>query len=401
LQSLDNQIASADATLARFGQQLASIPSREIEVARLAREQKLLGDVAVMLQTRLKEAEIQNALDAGNVQVVDTALRPSIPIAPNPIRNMILALFVGLVLGVGTALGKEALDTKVRSDEDVRFATGGMPLLATIPRIRTGTAVTNGRRTLPATASSALQDRLVTSLEPHSPASEAYRMLRTSVSFAGMGSDARVMVVTSAMPGDGKSTCSSNLAITLAQQGIRTILVDSDLRKGLLHQVFGLSQEPGLSHLLVGATSLESAVRQVTVGNVGVPLDVLPSGIFPPNPSELLASARMRDLLGALRDEYEMVIIDAPPLNLVTDAAVLSSMSDGTLLVTRSGVTDKRALSHAAAQLRRVNPAISGVVLNALDITRPSYGNQFYTYGYYAAEHAAPGGNGNGKSHKS
>jgi capsular exopolysaccharide synthesis family protein len=390
LQSLDNQIASTDATLARFEKELAGIPAREVEFFRLSREQDLLGDIFTMLQTRLKEAELKAALEPGDVHVIDAAPVPSLPFAPRPLRNLVIAVFMGVVLGVGAALTVEALDTKVRSQEDVQQVTGGLPVFGTIPQMQLADTGTNGRKKLPFRVEIPSHERLITRLDPHSPASEAYRMLRTNVSFAGLGNKARVLLVTSAMPGDGKSTSSSNLAVTLAQQGIRTLLVDADLRKGVLHQVFGVSQDPGLAHVLVGTVRLSEAVRQVSASEIGVPLDFLPSGIFPPNPSELVGSDRMREVLAEMRKEYEMVVIDAPPLNLVTDAVLLSALSDATLLVARADVTDKRALSHAAAQLSHAHTPIKGIVLNGLNTSKMSNGTGYYAYGYAPAT-------GNGK----
>jgi capsular exopolysaccharide synthesis family protein len=213
----------------------------------------------------------------------------------------------------------------------------------------------------------------VTQSEPRNPASEAFRALRTNISFAQDGDAPQVLVVTSASLGDGKSTSAANLAIALAQQGSRTLLIDADLRQGLLHRSLGGSQEPGLSHLLLGRVTLTEAVRQVAVGEAGVPLHFLPSGSFPSSPAELLGSERMRQLLEKTRSRYDTVIFDAPPLNLVTDAAVLGRVADATLLVVRTGVTSKDALQEATAQLYRLRIPIAGIILNDFDAERSSY----------------------------
>jgi capsular exopolysaccharide synthesis family protein len=215
-------------------------------------------------------------------------------------------------------------------------------------------------------------------------------MLRTSVTFANLGQKAQVIVVTSAMPGDGKSTSSANLAMTLAQQGVRTLLVDADLRKGVLHEILGVPREPGLAQLLIGSIPVDEVVIDVPSGKGTEVLHFLPGGAYPPNPAELLGSDLMRDLIAQLRVGYEMVIIDAPPLNLVTDASVLGTVADATILVARAGVTEKRALSHAASQLGHLHARISGVVLNDLDVKRSGHGGDYYAYGY------SHGGNGSG-----
>lgn len=389
LRSLDSELASSENTLSRFGTQLAAIPAREVQFARLSREQSLLADIYTMLQTRLKEAELKEAVEPENARVIDEAIVPVRPISPRPTRNLVFGLFLGLMLGVGAALGRESLDTRIRSMDDVRTATGGVPVLGTIPRLQGFTASgENGHRRsriVPVAPETLVQNHLVTRMDPKSPASEAYRTLRTNLTFANLERRTQTLVVTSAAPGDGKSTSASNLAITLAQQGVRTLLVDADLRKGILHELFDISQDPGLTHVLLGTVSRGEAIRRIELeGGTGV-LHFLSSGVFPPNPSELLGSERMRQLIGEMRDEYDMIIFDAPPLNIVTDAAVLGTMSDATLLVARAGNTDRRALGQAAAQLQHVRAAVTGVVLNDFEAD-----GSRYTYSY------AYGGNGNG-----
>lgn len=399
LESLESQLASLDATLASFGRQLEQIPAREVQFARLSRQQSLLEEIYTLLQTRLKEAEIREAVEPNDVRVIDPALIPDRPVAPRPLRNLALAAVLGLMLGVGAAFGRQALDTKIRSREDAEAVTGGLPVLGMIPRIRmAGTHGGNGNGNGHAPARTIripgiipgvkrvapqelLGERLVTHRDPRSPSAEAYRALRTSITFANAEKAPQVLVVTSAMPGDGKSTSASNLAITLAQQGVRTLLVDADLRKGLLHRVFGLRQEPGLTHLLLGRTSIEQAVQTVDVGGDGEPLHVLSTGIFPPNPAELLGSERMRSLLEELRARYETIVFDAPPLNLVTDAAVLGKAADATLLVARAGTTDRGALQHAVLQLRHLRAPVGGVVLNDFDASQGGY--YYGGYAYY------------------
>lgn len=373
LRSLDNKIAAGNAALARSGRELAEVPARENEFGRLARDQGLLNETYMLLQKRLKEAEIQNATDPGDVRVVDAGLVPENPVSPRPTVNLVLGTMLGLMLGMAAALGREIMDTTVRSRSDATTATGGLPLLGAIPRIRISPAVANGnvrKRKVPAKPSEAL---LVTQSEPRNPASEAFRALRTNISFAQDGDAPQVLVVTSASLGDGKSTSAANLAIALAQQGSRTLLIDADLRQGLLHRSLGGSQEPGLSHLLLGRVTLTEAVRQVAVGEAGVPLHFLPSGSFPSSPAELLGSERMRQLLEKTRSRYDTVIFDAPPLNLVTDAAVLGRVADATLLVVRTGVTSKDALQEATAQLYRLRIPIAGIILNDFDAERSSY----------------------------
>ena len=323
------------------------------------------------------------------MRVIDSALVPTAPISPRPMRNLMIGLLLGVMLGVGLAFTRQMLDTKVRTKEDVQ-AAGGVPVIATIPRIELE-PVLNGRRSgrfRPAPAQAAF-NRLVSQVNPTSPASEAFRALRTSITFSGAGQPPRVLVVTSAMPGEGKSTSSANLAVTLAQQGTRTLLIDGDLRRGVLHRLLDVPQNPGLTHVLVGRATVDEAVHLVVArdGEEQVPLYLLPTGVYPPNPAELLGAPQMAKLMAELRGKFDVILIDAPPLNLVTDAALLAKLADTTLLVTRVNLSDKRALHHATAQLHQVNAPMAGVILNGIDVS-----NSYYGYHGYAS--AAPMGNG-------
>lgn len=375
LASLDTKIASSDAYLERFGREMEEVPQRELTYARLTRDQMLLDSVYVMLQARLQEAEIEDAVDPGDVVVVDEGILADKPVQPKPWINLALAAVLGLGLGLGTSVVRSMMDDKVRTRGDVETVTRGVAVLGTIPRITGPDA--NGRRPrwprrLGANGHGG-PGTLIAVQDPRDPASEAYRALRTSISFTRADRPPQVIVITSALPGDGKSTSSANLAVTLAQQGNRTLLVDADLRRGMLHEVFGVPQEPGLTHLLLGRASLDEVVHEVNSGDAGVPLHFLPAGVFPPHPAELLASDRARALLEELRGRYDAVILDAPPLNLVTDAALLGSMADAALLVVRSGVTDREALETAVEQMDRLRAPLSGVVLNDHGDGRDAY----------------------------
>jgi capsular exopolysaccharide synthesis family protein len=227
-------------------------------------------------------------------------------------------------------------------------------------------------------AAPGIAERLVAGRDPRSAVAEAFRILRTNISFSRMGEPPRSLVFTSPTPGDGKSTSAANLAITLVQQGLRCLLVDADLRRGFLNDAFKVRREPGLSNLILGRATLESAVVQIDLGESGK-LDFLPTGTVPPNPAELLASAEMQALLARLTAGYDAVILDAPPLTLVTDAALLGSYADGVVLVARAGVTDRGAVIHALEQLRAVRAPVLGAVLNDVDQRKEQY------YGSYSA----------------
>jgi tyrosine-protein kinase Etk/Wzc len=370
LESLDNQIAAANTVLDGFGEEMGRVPAQEVAFARLARDQAVLNEVYLFLQKRLKEAEIQEAVEPGDARVIDYGLVPEKPVSPRPVVNLVLGTVLGLVLGVTAAMGREMLDNKVRTAVDAERASGGTPVLASVPRIQSlggaegGSSRRFGRRITPPSRQARLGEHLVTRHERWTPAAEAYRTLRTNITLGSAGSRPRLLVFTSPSGDEGKSISAANLAITFAQQGIRTLLVDADLRRGVLHREFGVREEPGLVHLLVGGSTLEAAVQELPGGHAGVPLHFIATGALPPNPAELLGSERMARLLSEMRERYDAVVFDSPPLDLATDAVVLGSAADAVLLVARSGTTEQGALEAAVMQLRRLPAPLSGIVLN-------------------------------------
>ncbi|HET9983735.1 MAG TPA: polysaccharide biosynthesis tyrosine autokinase [Longimicrobiales bacterium] len=381
LEGLTAQVASLNVVLGRFGGELDRIPATEVAYARLERQAKVLEDIYTMLQTRLKEAQIAAAVEDPSVRVVDPAIAPLKPIRPNVPLSLGLALVVGLVLGAGAAVAREHMDTRVRSREDLQLATSGIPVLGMIPRIAEARVLDGSRwrRRAPAlpAATDGFHARLVAIRDPRSPISEAYRSLRTNITFARPERAPKTLVFTSPTPGDGKSTSTSNLAATLAQQGLRCIVLDADLRRGVLHEVLNAPREPGLSNVLVGACRVEDARSTVAVDGIGR-FDFLSSGTLPPNPAELLGSPRMRALLDRLEEEYDAVLLDAPPLNLVTDAAVLGTNVDGVVVVARAGVTERGALHYALEQLTAVRAPVLGTVLNDIDARSGRYYGAYY-----------------------
>lgn len=403
LQGLTNQVAALDASLAQFGAQLQRIPAKEVEFARLERRPKILEEIYTLLQTRLKEAEITEAAEDPTVRVVDAAILPINPVRPNKGLVISMAALLGLMLSVGAAFAREMMDRTVHTKEDVQAFTG-TTVLGLIPRIPRAAAELRGptvavnrllRRPTPTLISRAsnssaslsagqewLSERLVTGADPRSPVSEAYRSLRTNITFARPDQVSKTLVFTSPMPNDGKTTSAANLAITLAQQGVRILLIDGDLRRGVLNSVFGTPREPGLSNVLLGVGKLEQAVRSIDLGQNGS-LDFLSTGTLPPNPAELLGSQRMRKLLAELEDKYDAILIDSPPLNIVTDAAVLGTVADGVVIVARAGVTEKQALMYASEQLANVHAPLLGAVLNDVDFASNRYYGMYGKYGYY------------------
>lgn len=215
---------------------------------------------------------------------------------------------------------------------------------------------------------------IITIKNPRSPIAESYRTLRTNIQFSSFDKKIQTIVVTSSGPGEGKSTTSSNLAVAMAQNGSKTILIDCDQRKPKLHKVFLTSNQKGLSDLLVGNSNFEEAVQKTQIEN----LDILTSGTKPPNPSELLASLKMKNFVEALREKYDCIIIDTPPVIAVTDAQIVSRYADGCLLVVASAQAEREAVVKAKELLEKVDAKILGVVLNKLDIQEKGYYGRYY-----------------------
>jgi capsular exopolysaccharide synthesis family protein len=216
---------------------------------------------------------------------------------------------------------------------------------------------------------------VITALEGDDPAAEAYRTLRTNVTFVGAERPVQLMAVTSAGPGEGKSTTAANLAVTLALGGHKTLLIDADMRRPLLHRAFGIVQDPGLTDVLIGLASAREAIRPDVLER----LDVLPAGSSPPNPSELLGSDAMHGLVGEVRRTYDYIVVDTPPVLPVTDATVVSTIADATILTVRSGETEEASALRALDQLKRVGARIAGVVLNGVDTRRDRH-YMYYKY---------------------
>ncbi|HEY4216049.1 MAG TPA: polysaccharide biosynthesis tyrosine autokinase [Gemmatimonadaceae bacterium] len=415
LQGLTDQETVIDQTLSKFNGDLGQVPTKEMEVARLERRPGILGAIDTLLQTRLKEAEIAQAVDDPSVRVVDPSILPERPMTTRLRLAIILGALCGLSLGIGGAFFREQLDRTVHTRDDILSSTG-IPVLGLIPRIREIDTPTGAGRLAAAAfkdgasrldraafgarnrvgngsaAKAPLERHLITSLKPRDPVSEAFRSLRTSITFIRPDHPVKTLVLTSPLPGDGKSTIAANLAISLAQQGLRILLVDADLRRGVLNTAFDVEREPGLSNVLLDTVALESAVRQVDAVENGR-LEVLPTGTLPPNPAELLGSARMVALLQRMHERYDIVVLDAPPLNLVTDAALLGACTDGVLLVARAATTTLDALRYSVELLQNARVRPLGVVLNDIDFDRDaryraSYGGYGYSQYYGVEDHS-------------
>jgi len=332
------------------------------------------------LLQKLKEASISIGLRSSNARVVDPALVPTVPTRPNKTRNILFACLVGLIGGVGLAFLREHMDNTVKTPHDVEFATR-LPSLTVVPAF----ASLNGRGRMPRLLKGPSQTdqegrvELVSFERPQSQISEAFRALRTSLLLSQADHPPQVILVTSALPREGKTTAAVNLAVTLAQLGDRTLLIDADLRNPGISRLLSLvdGKHAGLTTYLAGVSALDL----ITIPHPGISnLAAIPTGPLPPNPADLLSSQRMREAFGMLRQDYKFIVLDSPPIMAATDAVILSAQSDGVLLVARSGETPREALKRARDLLAGVRSRLLGVILNAVDFSAPQY---YYSYSYY------------------
>lgn len=299
------------------------------------------------------------------VTVVNRAGQPATPASPNPTRNLTLAVLLGLLVGAGLATARHTLDTTVKTTDQLTEISGA-PLLGSVPF-----------------DAKAPKTPLVLNDSPFAPRAEAFRKIRTNMQFVDLDGLSKVVLITSALPGEGKSTTACNLAITASETGKRVLLIDADLRRPRATRYLGLPGGIGLTSVLVGSTSVTVAIQPW--GDV---LSVLGSGPIPPNPSELLGSGHMRRLLKQLREQYDLIVIDGPPVLPVADAAAMASACDGVVAVIRHGKTRRDQVADMITTLRTVDAKVLGTILNVVPVNRRD--GYYHDYGPGSPVHEAP-----------
>ncbi|HYU57150.1 MAG TPA: polysaccharide biosynthesis tyrosine autokinase, partial [Actinomycetota bacterium] len=330
-----------------------------------------LGALQFQLQ-QLKQA-ITEATGAGDI--INPTLPSRKPVRPNHIRDALFAIIVGMVLGLGAAFLRDYLDDSLKGTEDVERQSGAA-LIGVVPHVQAA-----GRQ-IEARNGDRERSYLVTLDDPKAPSSEAYRTLRTNLLFMSVSGPVGRLLITSPVAGEGKSTTAANLAVVLAQAGQRVLLVGSDLRRPSVHRFFGVSNRVGLSSVLVGQASLMEAVADPGIKG----LRVMSGGPVPPNPTELLGSLAMKDFLDQAAQVTDWVLLDAPPVLGLADAAVLATLSDAALLVVNEA-TSRRVLAHARDQLAKVEARVVGTILNNFGPSFSYYYSDYYAYTsqYYLA----------------
>ena len=334
---------------------------KAIDYGVLERDVESSKQIYNSLLNRAKETGVAGELKTSNIRVVDPAEQPRKPVTPQKALNELLALIGGTVFACGLAFFFEYLDSRIKTPDEIRTHLG-LAHLGMLPAMDQ-------------------KDGKYPLLSGGVPAnfSEAFRAFRTNVLFSSAQDGARTLVVTSTAPGEGKSMVASNLAISLAQAGQRVLLVDGDMRKPKTHEIFGCKQEPGLSNVMVGSSKASEAVRKTTVSG----LWVLAAGRIPPNPAELLGSARFREFLTSLKQHFDWILVDTPPVMAVTDAALVAHRASGVVFVVGAEMTSHHAARRALDQLEHAGAKFVGAVLNRVDLEK----NAYYYSQYYRREY--------------
>ena len=398
IEAVESHIASLDARIAELGGlrernavELGALPEAEAQEARLAQQVTSLQTMADELRSEYQKARVEEAVETGDVEIVSLASRSS-PLSNRRGLKLFLGSLIGLTLGASGGFLREHLDDAI-VHEDQMEAVLRVPSLAVIPEIVASSGELqppvvgevvpgengHGGKKRFRTRQDADRHRSAAGDYSYTAGAEAYRKLRTNLIFSKAVQRLGSLVVTSACPAEGKTITVANLGVAFASQGIKVLLVDSDLRRPDLAKTFGFPKAPGLTDVLVGEIGLAEAIR--STGRTG--LDVLPPGKLPPNPSELVGGRRMEELVRDLSEHYDILILDSPPLLAASDAAVLGSIADGVLMVVRAGYTDSNAADDAMEQLANVGARTVGAVLNDPDANVQRYG-YYYQYAYYA-----------------
>jgi len=364
-----------------MGARLTSLPTQTLQYARLERVLLLNEKLYLAMKQKYEESRITEAGQLGKVRILDPALI-SEKVKPRKKMNILFGLILGLGVGFGYAFFREVLDNTVSSVEHLERK--GLTVIGIIPdmghqsQVKLGSKIKN-----PSQGGTDFRRRLITYEDPKSPISESYRSLRTNITYASANSKIKSLLISSPQPGEGKSTTTANLAIAFAQLRKRTLLIDADLRKPVMHNVFGLERGPGLAEYLLGEIEdIDKIIRSVKVDN----LFLISAGGLPPNPSELLGSDRMNALVDKLEQEWDMVLFDSPPLVAVTDATMMSGEIDAIAMVVKAGQTDRAAVDRAIDIVTNVNAPLIGVILNGASPETLS-GKYSYYYSYYNYYH--------------
>jgi polysaccharide biosynthesis transport protein len=342
---------------------ISELPAGDPSIGSLEGQQERIESQISELQNRYDEAQANALVRDAGAESFAAAELPEEPTSPQPVRNIALAFVLGALLGVGAVLLIDRLDDRLRRPEDLEQWLPSVPNLGSVPNLE------DWRNSDEA--------RVVTLRDPHSPAAEAYRALRTNIEFMALDRRLQVIQVSSAIAGEGKSATAANLAVAMAWAGKRVVVVAGDLRRPRLHEFFRLSNETGITSIMLGGTSLDDSLQKLPIDHENAHL--LSTGPLPPNPAELLANGRIDEIFDGLRERADYVIVDSAPLLPVADSLVLARHVDGVILAARAGVVRKAQIEKAASMVANATNNLVGVVLNGISPQETySYGGSYY-----------------------
>jgi len=364
-----------------FNKKLILLPEKQMKLVSMVRDSEILNENYSFLRRKFEEAKLNVAVKTGDAFLLDSAKKPNKPISQNSQRTILLFAVLGLGLGLVIIFILEILDNTLKTIDEIEKYN--LSILGIIPSIGKENSVSQNsvlKRIFKnkKISNANVKRKLMMKEDPKSPISEAYRALRTSMLFS-TEKKVKSIVVSSAGPGEGKTTTVANLAITYANLGKKTLLIDTDLRRPVIDKVFDLPREPGVTNFITSQTDdHKMLIKKTEIEN----LSVITSGVIPPNPSEMLGSKRMADFVRKLEGDFDMILFDSPPLIAVTDANMISREIDQIILVVKVGQTDKKAFHHTVNSLKNINAPLGGIIMNAVT-NKTSYGSYYYYYQQY------------------
>ena len=358
-----------------YKEELSKLPEKELRLAQLMREREINERLYIMLTEKREEARIAEAGKVSNIRVIDPARPPEVPVKPRKRMNLAIGVVLGVMVGVGGAFVVEYMDKSVKTPQEVEAI--GIPVLGCVPVIKP-----KGK---PRTQVDAIRERMVTRFSRRSHVVEAYRGVRAGIEFTSPDKPIRCVVVTSTMPGEGKTLTGINLSVVMAEMGRSTVLIDADMRRPMLHKVFDKPREPGLTNVLMGQVELDTVMNETGVEK----LWVVTCGKIPPDPVKVLGAMRMRELIRELSEKVDFVVIDAPPILAGTDAMVVGREVDGVILVVQLGKTIGEMLERVKQMTESMRVKLIGAIVNNVKGS-DMYGYyqyyHYYKYKYYGTE---------------
>lgn len=349
-----------------YEQQFQQLPARTLDLARLERQRQAAENLYTALDAKYQEAQLNEQATLGNVTILNEARTPRTPSEPNRMKIIMMGLFVGIGFAMGFVYVRNYFDKTIKTPEDIE--SKNINVLAWIPRIRD-----LGKRRN--------ESELFVAKNPDSIQSEAFKTMRTRIQYSPVGKEAKIFLITSSAPGEGKSLVTSNLAASFALDHKKTVIIDCDLRKPRIHTIFNEKESPGYLNYFFGKSSYESIVRKTEVRN----LEFISGGSIPPNPSEIIGSPRMKAFLVKLKTEYDIILIDSPPIMAVSDSEILSRLADASLLVASSDSTEVDWMEESVELLRHEGGKFMGVLLNNFNY-KSGYHAYYKYYGHYTNE---------------